>query len=96
MRRLFSLPSVLSLIRLPSYKYFNDDVEVGGNAFPNYLCSENGYNVGLTTTDSAIDKDTYVIRSWFGIFQGSTSIIDTSMLGLVTIILTLAPSARNC
>ena len=77
----------------PSCKYFNTDVTINTTAFPKYLCSKNGYPVGLTTTDSAVDKDTYVIRSWLGIFQGSTSIIDTSMLGLVTIILTLAPSA---
>ena len=42
----------------------------------------------------ARDKDTYVIRSWLGPFSSaSTQVIDTTMLGTVTIVITLAPAS---
>ncbi len=44
-----------------------------------------GFPLGNTTvtTDpkTANDQDDYTIRNWLGFFQGSTSIIDTSMFG---------------
>ncbi len=41
-----------------------------------------GFPSGLTTDPkSANDQDDYAIRDWFGFFQGSASIIVTSMLG---------------
>jgi hypothetical protein len=41
-----------------------------------------------------LDRDTYTIRQWLGILGGnsSTSIIDTSLYGDITIEITLAPS----
>ena len=82
----------------PSCKYFNQDVDINGNAVADHLCVKKGYplgiyDAGVDPTASQNDLDTYVVRSWLGIFQGSTQVIDTSMLGLVTIIITLAPSA---
>jgi hypothetical protein len=41
-----------------------------------------------------LDKDTYVIRSWLGPFSSaSTQVIDTTLLGTVTIVITLAPAS---
>jgi hypothetical protein len=41
-----------------------------------------------------LDRDNYTIRQWLGILGGnaSTSIIDTSLYGDITIEITLAPS----
>ena len=56
-----------------------------------------GYPLGNkddTTYNSFADKDNYTIRQWLGILGGnaSTSIIDTSLYGDITIEITLAPS----
>jgi hypothetical protein len=56
-----------------------------------------GYPLGNkddTTYYSFADKDNYTIRQWLGILGGnaSTSIIDTSLYGDITIEITLAPS----
>jgi hypothetical protein len=52
-----------------------------------------GYPVGLISDPkSANDQDDYTIRNWLGFFQGSTSIIDTSMFGQIDLELTLSPS----
>ena len=47
-----------------------------------------------TTTNAWADQDYYTIRQWLGILGGnaSTSIIDTSLYGDITIEITLAPS----
>ena len=51
-------------------------------------------NTSDTTSRSFADQDTYTIRQWLGILGGnaSTSIIDTSLYGDITIEITLAPS----
>ena len=56
--------------------------------------SRRGYALGDERVDaSARDKDTYVIRSWLGPFSSaSTQVIDTTLLGTVTIVITLAPA----
>jgi hypothetical protein len=41
---------------------------------------------------SANDQDDYTSRNWLGFFQGSTSIIDTSMFGQIDLELTLSPA----
>ena len=57
-----------------------------------------GFPAGCTTSDTTIsshlDQDVYTIRQWLGILgrNASTSIIDTSLYGDITIELTLAPS----
>ena len=47
-----------------------------------------------TSTNSHLDQDNYTIRQWLGILGGnaSTSIIDTSLYGDITLEITLAPS----
>ncbi len=55
---------------------------------------ECGFSIGLIAdAKSANDQDDYTIRNRFGFFQGSTSIIDTSMFGriMIDIEITLAP-----
>ena len=56
-----------------------------------------GYPVGLIDaahkSPTANNYDTYCIRNWLGLFDGSTKIINTGMFGLITIVITLAPSA---
>jgi hypothetical protein len=51
-------------------------------------------NTGDTTSYGHLDQDNYTIRQWLGILGGnaSTSIIDTSLYGDITIEITLAPS----
>ncbi len=51
-------------------------------------------NTSDTTSRSFADQDNYTIRQWLGILGGntSTSIIDTSLYGDITIEITLAPS----
>ena len=74
----------------PSSKYFVENgVIIPRRGYP--IASISAGNI----TGDQNDKDTYVIRSWLSLLGGnaSTSIIDTSMLGQVTIELTLAPSA---
>jgi hypothetical protein len=55
-----------------------------------------GFPLGCTSDASQghLDKDNYTIRQWLGILGGnaSTSIIDTSLHGDITIEITLAPS----
>ena len=56
-----------------------------------------GYPLGCTsdtTSNGFADQDNYTIRQWLGILGGnaSTSIIDTSLYGDITIEITLAPS----
>jgi hypothetical protein len=55
-----------------------------------------GFPLGNTsdTSQGHLDRDTYTIRQWLGILGGnaSTSIIDTSLYGDITIEITLAPS----
>ena len=56
-----------------------------------------GYPIGLLgdgkTSPSANNYDTYCIRNWLGLFDGSTKLINTGMFGIITIVITLAPSA---
>jgi hypothetical protein len=51
-------------------------------------------NTSDTTSYGYLDQDNYTIRQWLGILGGdaSTSIIDTSLYGDLTIEITLAPS----
>ena len=74
---------------------------IGQNADPSckYYYSKSGvrrrcgYPVGLISdSKSANDQDDYTIRNWLGFFQGSTSIIDTSMFGQLDLEITLAPA----
>ena len=56
-----------------------------------------GFPVGCTSQtvdNSYLDQDVYTIRQWLGILGGnaSTSIIDTSLYGDITIEITLAPA----
>ena len=73
---------------------------IGQNADPSckYYSSKSGtrrrcgFHIGLISDPkSANDQDDYTIRNWIGWFQGSTSIIDTSMFGQIDIEITLAP-----
>ena len=72
---------------------------IGQNADPSckYYSSKSGsrrrcgFPLGLISDPkSANDQDDYTIRNWIGFFQGSTSIIDTSMFGQIDIEITLA------
>ena len=74
---------------------------IGQNADPSckYYYSKSGarrrcgYPIGLISDPkSANDQDDYTIRNWLGFFQGSTSIIDTSMFGQIDLEITLAGS----
>ena len=74
---------------------------IGQNADPSckYYSSKSGarrrsgFPIGLIAdSKSANDYDDYTIRNWIGFFQGSTSIIDTSMFGQIDLELTLAGS----
>ena len=74
---------------------------IGQNADPSckYYYSKSGtrrrcgFPVGLIADPkSANDNDDYTIRNWLGFFQGSTSIIDTSMFGQIDLEITLAPA----
>ena len=73
--------------------------KVGENADPssNYdvaagvVSERRGYSIGLSTTDGASDKENYIIRSWLGLLNPSTSILDTNILGSVVIKIRLAP-----
>lgn len=73
----------------PSCKSFKYN-HANGNA---YTVARRGYSHGSTDDNSAYDKDNYVIKTWLGPFaSASTQIIDTTLLGTVSIIITLAPS----
>ena len=74
---------------------------IGQNADPSckYYSSKSGalrrcgFPIGLIAdSKSANDYDDYTIRNWLGFFQGSTSIIDTSMFGPIVLEITLAGS----
>jgi hypothetical protein len=74
---------------------------IGQNADPSckYYYSKSGarrrcgFPIGLISDPkSANDQDDYTIRNWLGFFQGSTSIIDTSMFGQIDLEITLAPA----
>ena len=66
----------------PSSKY-----DVSANA-----CTERrGYSIALATSDGAKDQENYIIRSWLGLLNPSTSILDTNILGSVVIKIRLAP-----
>ena len=74
--------------------------KVGENADPsskytvdgdNIVSERRGYSVAVAGTDAAKDKENYVIRSWLGLLNPSTSILDTNILGSVVIKIRLAP-----
>ena len=67
----------------PSSKYFIDGAGT--------LTERRGFSTGLIADGSAFDRDNYVIRSWLGLLNPSTSIIDTNILGSVVIKIRLAP-----
>ena len=67
----------------PSSKYF---VNAAGD-----LTERRGYSTGLIADGSGLDRENYVIRSWLGLLNPSTSIIDTNILGSVVIKIRLAP-----
>ena len=75
----------------PSSKYF---INGAGAAVDGALTERRGYSIGSTDDNSAHDKENYVIRSWLGLLNPSTSILDTSILGSVVIKIRLAPP--NC
>lgn len=69
-----------------TFKYTHPNTNV-------YTVSRRGYSHGSLNNDTAYDKEKYVIKSWLGPFaSASTQIIDTTLLGTITIIITLAPS----
>jgi hypothetical protein len=76
--------------------------KVGENADPSskfinvngVITERRGFSTGLIANGSAYDKENYVIRSWLGLLNPSTTIIDTNILGSVVIKIRLAPA--NC
>ncbi len=67
----------------PSSKY---DIAAG------LVTERRGYSIALATnTDALYDKENYIIRSWLGLLNPSTSILDTTILGSVVIKIRLAP-----
>ena len=69
----------------PSSKIFKD---ANGD-----LQERRGYSVGFNADGTAADKENYVIRSWLGLLNPSTSILDTTILGSVVIKIRLAPAS---
>ena len=70
----------------PSSKY---DINAG------VVSERRGYSVALAANTNAVaDKENYIIRSWLGLLNPSTSILDTNILGSVVIKIRLAPP--NC
>jgi hypothetical protein len=69
----------------PSSKIFKD---ANGD-----LQERRGYSVGFLADGTAQDKENYVIRSWLGLLNPSTTILDTTILGSVVIKIRLAPSS---
>jgi len=66
---------------------------VAANGDP-FICERRGYSIGSIREDlgvTARDRDHYVIRSWLGLLNPSTAIIDTNILGSVVIKIRLAP-----
>ena len=74
----------------PSSKYY---INTGAAAAANALTERRGYSIGSNADGSAYDKDNYVIRSWLGLLNPSTSILDTNILGSVVIKIRLAPAS---
>jgi hypothetical protein len=75
----------------PSSKFYiagNDILEHRGYAISRY-------NVDDTLNDVLRDRQEYCVRSWLSLLGGnaSTNIIDTQMLGVITIELVLAPAS---
>jgi hypothetical protein len=68
----------------PSSKYVSDPIT-------GTFSERRGYSIALTGTDAAKDKENYIIRSWLGLLNPSTSILDTNILGSVVIKIRLAP-----
>jgi hypothetical protein len=68
----------------PSSKYV-------ANPVTGAVSERRGYSIAVTGTDAAIDKENYIIRSWLGLLNPSTSILDTNILGSVVIKIRLAP-----
>ena len=58
-----------------------------------FYIERRGYSIGQISDGSARDKEDYVIRSWLGLLNPSTAIIDTNILGSVVIKIRLAPSS---
>ena len=52
-------------------------------------------NAPANVSASLNDFDAYSVRSWLSFFDGSTKIIDTSILGQITIIITFTKSAAT-
>jgi len=75
----------------PSAKYGYNKDEFG--AGQELLYSRRGYSIGTLDDGTARDKEDYVIRSWLGLLNPSTAIIDTNILGSVVIKIRLAPSS---
>lgn len=75
--------------------------KVGENADPSskldisggVVLERRGYSSTFGTNDSATDKENYIIRSWLGLLNPSTSILDTNILGSVVIKIRLAPAS---
>ena len=66
----------------------------------NNIVERRGYSIGRLNADDTLndvlrDKQEYCVRSWLSLLGGnaSTNIIDTQMLGIVTIELVLAPAS---
>ena len=72
----------------PSMDYWNN----GGVITP-----RRGYPIGLvnatSTSPTANNYDLYCIRNWLGVLDGSTKILNTGKVGLITLVITLAPAA---
>lgn len=64
------------------------------NAATGVITERRGYSTGLIADGSANDKENYVIRSWLGLLNPSTTILDTNILGSIVIKIRLAPA--NC
>jgi hypothetical protein len=73
--------------------------KIGENADPSskydisggVVLERRGYSNAFGTNDAAKDQENYVIRSWLGLLNPSTSILDTNILGSVVIKIRLAP-----
>ena len=69
----------------PSSKIFKD---ANGE-----LQERRGFSVGFIADGTAKDQEDYVIRSWLGLLNPSTTILDTTILGSVVIKIRLAPAS---
>ncbi len=83
----------------PSNKHYivgNDIIERRGYSLSPFNGAAAGINPVLVgNNDVALDRQRYQIRSWIGPLGGncSTNIIDSNILGIVSVELTLAPSS---